>query len=330
MKKNVLVVLLVLSFIAGFSFTAGLKTAIAEDEMTIAILPMFVGHPWFVRCEMGAKKAAEELGIKYVFVGPAQADAAKQLDIFNDQVNKGVDAILLAVSEAKAWEKPVADAIGKGIPVFGFDIGAPGTIWLASGWETVQSGINIGEGLAQEIGGKGKVAILTGSLGSPFLAERQKSCEDTLAQYPDIEVIGVYPTEDDYEKALSICESILQANPDLKGFASMVTTGIPAAAKALENADLVGKVAVWGVALGKQNAEYIKKGWVKGALILDPAKMTYLGVKIVHNYLTKDGMLPKPGDGFGWAGVPTTLVEKKASFAPDVLLTPENVDDFEF
>ena len=109
-----------------------------------------------------------------------------------------------------------------------------------------------------------------------------------------------------------------------------VTTGIPAAAKALENAGLEGQVAVWGVALGKQNAEYIKNGWVKGALILDPAKMTYLGVQIVYNYLTKDGMLPKVGDEFGWAGVPTTLVEKKASYAPDVLLTPENVDDFEF
>ena len=26
--------------------------------MTIAILPMFTGHPWFVRCELGAKQAA--------------------------------------------------------------------------------------------------------------------------------------------------------------------------------------------------------------------------------------------------------------------------------
>jgi ABC-type sugar transport system substrate-binding protein len=298
--------------------------------MTFAVIPMFLGHPWFVRCEMGAEKAANELGINYVFVGPEKADAAKQMDIFNDQVNKKVDAIILAVSDAKAWEKPVLDATEKGIPVFGFDIGAPNTIWLASGWETVQSGINIGTGLAEEIGGKGKVAILTGSLGSPFLAERQKAIEDTLAKYPDISVVGVFATEDDYEKALGQCESVLQAHPDLAGFASTVTTGIPAAAKAIENADLGGEVAVWGVALGKQNAEYIKKGWVNGALILDPAKMTYIGVKMAHNYLTKDGLLPQVGDDFGWAGVPTTLPEKKATYALDVLLTPENVDDFDF
>ena len=327
--KKVMLVLLVLFLSAGFAF-AGSGGDGADGKMTFAIIPMFVGHPWFVRCELGAKRAAEELGIDYVFIGPEKADAARQLDMFNDQVNKGVDAIILAVSDAKAWERPIQDAQDKGIPVFGFDIGAPNTIWLSSGWETVQSGINIGEGLAKEIGGSGKVAILTGSLGSPFLAERQKAIEDTLDKYPGIEVVGVFATEDDYEKALSQCESVLQAHPDLAGFASTVTTGIPAAARAIENAGVGGDVAVWGVALGKQNAEYVKKGWVNGALILDPAKMTYLGVVIAYNYLTNDGQVPKPNDDFGWAGVPTTLPEKKATYALDVLLTPENVDDFEF
>jgi ABC-type sugar transport system substrate-binding protein len=328
MKKVFLILVLAL-FAAGLSFGAGAPEG--EGKMTVAIIPMFVGHPWFVRCELGAKRAAEELGINYLFLGPEKADTAKQLDIFNDQVNRKVDAIILASSEVKAWEKPIEDAMAKGVPVFGFDIGAGDKpIWTASGWEEVSSGRNIGEGLAKEIGGKGKVAILTGSLGSEFLARRQKSIEDTLAKYPGIKVVGVYATEDDYEKALSICESVLQANPDLAGFASTVTTGVPAAAKAIENASLGGKVAVWSVALGKQNAEYVKNGTVKGALILDPAKMTYLGVMIAYNYLTKEKQLPKPGDSFGWAGTPTTLMERKFSYAPDVLLTPQNVDDFEF
>lgn len=327
MKKTVLV-LFTLVVAAGLLFAG---SSAEKKQVTIAVLPMFTGHPWFVRCELGAKRAADELGIKYVFVGPEKADAAKQMDIFNDQVNKKVDAIIIAVSDAKAWEKPIADAMAKGIPVFGFDIGAGDTtLWLASGWEPKASGINIGEGLAKEIGNKGKVAILTGSLGSPFLAERQKAIEDTLAKYPGIKVVGVYPTEDDYEKALSISESVLQANPDLAGFASTVTTGAPAAAKAIENAGRGGKVAIWSVALGAQNADYVKKGWMNGALILDPAKMTYLGVQIAYNYLTKNKVLPKAGESFGWAGVPTTLVDKKASYALDVLLTPANIGDFNF
>ncbi len=329
--KRVLIAVLCIMITAGFAFGGGTKEGAGEEgRLKFAIIPMFVGHPWFVRCEMGAKKAAEELGIDYVFIGPEKADTAKQLDIFTDQVNKGVDAIILAVSEAEVWEKPVQDARDKGIPVFGFDIGAPNTIWLASGWEPEQSGVNIGEGLAEEIGKKGKVAILTGSLGSPFLARRQKAIEETLATYPGIELIGVFPTEDDYEKALTICESLIQANPDIKGFASTVSTGVPAAAKAADNAGMAGDIAIWGVALGVQNAEYVKDGTIKGGLILDAGKMTYLGVRIAYDYLTKDGKLPQVGEEYGWAGVPTTRPDKEVSYALDVLLTPENIDDFEF
>jgi ABC-type sugar transport system substrate-binding protein len=98
--------------------------------MKFAIIPMFVGHPWFVRCEMGAKKAAEELGIDYVFIGPEKADTAKQLDIFTDQVNKGVDAIILAVSEAEVWEKPVQMP---GIREFPFSVSISGRP-TPSGW----------------------------------------------------------------------------------------------------------------------------------------------------------------------------------------------------
>ena len=71
MKKILLVVVLVLSFITGFSLSGGTKAAVAADEITIAVLPMFIGHPWFVRCEMGAKKAAEEKHVDTPVAGKA-------------------------------------------------------------------------------------------------------------------------------------------------------------------------------------------------------------------------------------------------------------------
>jgi ABC-type sugar transport system substrate-binding protein len=233
--KRAMMFTLLLVFIVSFAFTAGVAED-QDDRLSFAVIPMFVGHPWFERCEWGAQKAADDLGIKLTYLGPEKADAARQLDIFQDQVNKGVDAILVAVSEAEMWKVPIENAIAQGIPVFGFDIGGPGTIWLASGWETVQSGINIAEGIVKDINKKGKVAILTGSLGSPFLAQRQRAAESVFNKYPDIEIVGVFPTEDDYEKALRATETVLQAHPDLAGFACMTTTCVPASARASENA----------------------------------------------------------------------------------------------
>ena len=328
MKKG-LILLVAFVLVATTLFGAGARE-VKDDKLTFAVIPMFVGHPWFERCEYGAKKAAEDLGVNLVYLGPEKADAARQLDIFQDQVNKGVDAILVAVSEAEMWEGPIASAIAQGIPVFGFDIGGPGTIWMASGWEPEASGRAIGEGVAKDIGGKGKVAILTGSLGSPLLADRENAMRAVFAKHPGIEVIGTFPTEDDYERALSVSESILQANPDLAAFASTVTTNVPAAARATETAGLGGgKVSIWGVAMGEQNADYVKRGTVKGGLILDSGKMTYVAMEIAYNYVTK-GVLPKGGESYGWAGEPVTIVAEKASYAPDVLLTIDNIDEFNF
>jgi rhamnose transport system substrate-binding protein len=302
-----------------------------DEERTIAVIPLSLGHPWWVRAEVGAMRAGEELGIEVIFTAPETEDAARQVDVFNDMVSRGVDAIVLAAVDSKTMMRPVQQAVEAGIAVFGFDVGAPGTdvLFTASGWEPTQSGRNIGEGLAHEIGGEGKVAILTGGLGSPFLTERQQAIEAVLAEYPDIEVVGVFANDNEYEKALSQAESVLQANPDFAGFASTVTTGVPAAAQAVANAGRSGDVAIWGVALPKQNAEAIRKGYIKGALGLDPAQMTYLGVRMANDYL-EDGTLPQEGRGYGWAGTPIFEMKEKFAYVPDVLLTADNVGQFDF
>jgi rhamnose transport system substrate-binding protein len=311
-------------------FAIGLTGPVVAEEKkveTIAVVPLSLGHPWWVRAEEGAKRAAQELGIEVVFTAPEREDAARQVDVFNDVINNGA----VAAVDPATLARPISKAIKDGVPVFGFDIGAPGTdaLYTASGWEAVSSGTNIGKGLAEEIGGKGKVAILTGGLGSPLLAARQKAVEDALAAFPDIQVVGVYASDNDFAVALSQAESVLQAHPDLAGFASVVTTGVPASVQAAVNAGKEGKVAIWGVAMPQQNAEAVKKGWAKGALALDPGQMTYLGVLMAHRYATA-GTLPKQGEDYAWAGQPVIDDATKMAYVPDTKLTPENVDTYGF
>jgi ABC-type sugar transport system substrate-binding protein len=92
--KKFLLVLLVLLFAASLGFAG---PGAEKKKMTIAIIPMSLGHPWWVRAELGRKRAAEELGINYLF-SIGEGRHGQQLDIFNDQVNKKVDAIILASS----------------------------------------------------------------------------------------------------------------------------------------------------------------------------------------------------------------------------------------
>lgn len=328
-KKTIIALSLVASALA-----MGLAApAIAQDKQvdSIAVIPLSLGHPWWVRAEEGAKRAGEELGIEVIFTAPEREDAARQLDVFNDVINRGADAVIMAGVDAATLERPIRKSIENGVPVFGFDIGIPGTdaLYTASGWEAKSSGTNIGKGLAEEIGGKGKVAILTGGLGSPLLTDRQNAIETALAGYKDIEVVGIYASDNDFALALSQAESVLQAHPDLAGFASTVTTGVPAAVQAAVNAGKEGEVAIWGVAMPQQNAEAVRNGWTKGALALDSGQMTYLAVMMAYRYAT-EGTLPQEGEDFGWAGQPVIDDANKMAYVPDTLLTPENVDEFPF
>lgn len=330
MFKKTVVALSIMA--SAMTLGAALPATSQEKKIdSIAVIPLSLGHPWWVRAEEGAKIAAKELGIEVIFTAPEREDAARQLDVFNDVINRGADAVIMAGVDAATLERPIRKSIEDGVPVFGFDIGIPGTdaLFTASGWEAKSSGTNIGKGLAEEIGGKGKVAILTGGLGSPLLTERQAAIEAALAEYKDIQVVGIYASDNDFALALSQAESVLQAHPDLAGFASTVTTGVPAAVQAAVNAGKEGKVAVWGVAMPQQNAEAVKKGWTKGALALDSGQMTYLAVMMAYRYATA-GTLPTAGEDFGWAGKPVVDDANKMAYVPDTLLTPENVDDFPF
>jgi len=302
-----------------------------DHKITIAIISPMIEHPWYQRCKEGAIRAGDDLEIEIIFEAPQEVDAEKQLSIFNNMVEKKVNAILISAIDPELLKKPISDAILKGIPVFGFDAGAPETdiLFLASGLEPKTTGKMIGEGLAKEIDGKGKVALLTSILDQPDLKERREAIIEVLEQYLEIEILGIYANENDFVKGITQCQSLLETYPNLAGFASDVELGIPTSSQAVVDKGLGGKVAIWGIGMPEQNSEFIKNDIIRGVLTLDPAKMTYIGVVTAYRYL-KENTLPKVGNEFGWVEEVVIIPEEKTIYAPPLLLTPENVDEFDF
>ena len=84
-----------------------------------------------------------------------------------------------------------------GIPVIAWDADAPESQRIAYvGTDNVAAGKIAGEELAKAIGGKGKVAILTGSLTAVNANQRIEGFKEALKAYPDIEIVATEPTED--------------------------------------------------------------------------------------------------------------------------------------
>src|SRR5678816_1234289 len=96
-------VILILAALGAF-LSAGCKpssrpdgsSAAGEKKLTIALLPKSKGNQFFVTCERGARKAAEEMGAELLFDGPTNNDPAKQNEIVENWITLGVDVIAAA------------------------------------------------------------------------------------------------------------------------------------------------------------------------------------------------------------------------------------------
>ena len=66
---------------------------------TVAFVPKLQGIPYFEAMNAGGKKAAEELGIKWLYQGPTTADAAAQADIVRSFIQQKVNTLIVAPND---------------------------------------------------------------------------------------------------------------------------------------------------------------------------------------------------------------------------------------
>lgn len=306
-------------------------TGVTKPKRKIAFVMKLVGIPYTNACERGMKEAGKELGIDTVFLGPPTGgDTIQQIAIIEDQISRGVDAIVISPNDDQAVKPVIKKAMEKGIKVFTWDSDAPESerIFYVAAADDVGIGTDIIDRLARDIGGKGKVAVMTGSANAYNLNQHIKGVEEGAKKYPGIKLIKPYLyNDDDQQKAIQLAITVMQAHPDLAGFACVNSPGVPGAARAVIQTGKAGKIKIWGLSLPSENREYIKKGTVNGLILWDPAKLTYLTTKLVNDYL--DGK--KSVDGMEVPGIGKLKVSKDGVIImPGVTITKENVDEFDF
>lgn len=257
-------------------------TAAIAQDITIAVIPK-VAVPFFDDCNTGAQAAADALGVGYQWVVPQNTQGATQVKIMEDLIARQVSGIAISVNEPKSVEGVIKQAIDAGIKVVTFDSDSANSgRSLYIGTINRQAGVTMGNSMAEKLGGKGKVAIVTGQLGASNLNERIDGVKEALAAYPDIEIVATEGTEDDLAKAVSVTEAILRGNPDLAGIFGVSQVGGPAVAKVLaqqEFADRKGAVAVFAFDDLPDTIQGVKDGYINGIMVQRPVTMGKLAVE---------------------------------------------------
>jgi ribose transport system substrate-binding protein len=223
MKKNVrtlliLVVMLVMAVMTACSSASESSSESTNDnkeqkgdkKLTIGLTVGTLANPFFVAMSKGVEEAGKELGAD-VFVESAEYDLAKQTSQIENFITKKVDVILLNAVDTKGIAAAVQQAKDAGIPVIAVDTNAEGGVDATVTSDNYQAGKLAGEYVIEQLGGKGNIAIIDGPPVSA-VTDRIKGFEEAIKD-SKIKIVAKQNGEGNREKALTVMESILQANP---------------------------------------------------------------------------------------------------------------------
>ncbi|MQY48640.1 substrate-binding domain-containing protein [Rhizobiales bacterium RZME27] len=201
-------------------------------------------HPFYnelakaITAEAKAKNVSVEISI-------ANQDLNKQLADIEDFIVKGVDVIIMSPVDSKGALAAVARAEAAGIKVITVDVPVEGAkVASYIGTDNYAGGVKAGELMAEQLGGKGEVAIIDYPLVQSVV-NRVNGFKEAIAKHPDIKIVSIQ-TGITRAEALAVAQNMLQANPDIGGIFGFGDDAALAAAVAVKSSGLTGKVKVIG------------------------------------------------------------------------------------
>jgi rhamnose transport system permease protein len=264
-------------------------------KAVIAMMPKAKGDPYFISCKQGADEAAKELGVELLWDGPTDLDPAKQNEIVEAWITRGVDAIAVSVENKAGISTVLRKAREKGIKVITWDADAEKDArdFLINQATPQGIGYTLTDEAARILGGKGDFAIITASLSAANQNEWIKHIKERLAQkYPDVKLVAIQPSEGDRDRAFSETQTLLKVYPNVKLIMAIAAPAVPGAAEAVKQSGRAD-VKVTGLSLPNMCKPYIKEGVADSIVLWNTGDLGYLTV-YAANALTKGGL--KRGD----------------------------------
>lgn len=255
-------------------------STVPANRIQVAMMPKAKGDPYFISCRQGAEEAARELGIDLLWDGPTDLDPAKQNEVVEAWITKGVDVIAVSVENQAGISTVLRKARDKGIKVITWDADAEANArdFLINQATPQGIGQTLTDEAARILNGKGEFAIVTASLSAANQNEWIKNIKARLAEkYPDMKLVAIQPSEGDRDRAFSETQTILKVYPGAKLIMAIAAPAVPGAAEAVKQSGRTD-VRVIGLSLPNMNKPYVKTGIVESVVLWNTIDLGYLTV----------------------------------------------------
>jgi len=307
--RKLLSFLALFAIVAAFAFANGTseKSGAASSggkKYTMVMVVKLEGVAWFDNMRLGIEAFGKDHpDVNITQTGGSTADPALQVQIVNDQIAKGVDAVLAVpndpnslVSSFKRAQQDkivVATQEASNLQVGNYDVEA---------FRNADYGKHMMDYMAKWMNEKGMWQPFVGHLTAPSHNEWVDGEQaQAKANYPGLQqatkrIEDLENQKVAYEKTLEL----LKTYPNLTAIMGSAMSTVPGAAQAITEKGLIGKVAAFGTCLPSVAGDYITSGAVKEISFWIPADAGYEVAMAAYDALKgvtiTDGMnLGRPG-----------------------------------
>lgn len=315
-----------------------LITTASGKKYTIATVVKVDGIAWFDRMRDGVEQFKGDTGNDVWMVGPSQADAAAQVQIVENLIAQGVDAIAIVPFSVEAVEPVLKKARDRGIVVISHEASNIQNVdFDIEAFDNKAYGANLMKELGKSMGGKGKYVATVGSLTSKSQMEWiDGAVEYQKANFPEMsQATERLETYDDANTDYTKLKEAMTAYPDITGILGAPMPTSAGAGRLIAEGGLSGKVFFSGTGLVSVAGEYIKNDNIQYIQFWDPAVAGYAMNMLAVAVLEKKSEQIKAGLNMGLPGYESLLVPDASK--PHLLygagwvgVTKENMDKYDF
>lgn len=305
---------------------------------TIATVVKVDGIAWFDRMREGVDQFKADTGNDAYMVGPSQADAAAQVQMIENLIAQGVDAICVVPFSVEAVEPVLKKARDRGIVVVTHEASnIQNADFNIEAFDNKAYGAALMKVLGENMGGKGKYVATVGSLTSKSQMEWiDGAVEYQKANFPEMSLaMDRIETYDDANQDYNKLKEALTAQPDITGILGAPMPTSAGAGRLITESGLQGKLHFAGTGLVSVAGEYLANGADDYIQFWDPAVAGYAMNMVAVAALEKKGEQIKEGLDLGLTGydkliAPDAAAPNKLYGAGWVGVTKENMDQYNF
>jgi rhamnose transport system substrate-binding protein len=325
MAKKALLLSAVMALVFTGTLFAGGGQQAGGGSTTHAVVFKSTGNPFGEKLMDGFETGVKEQGGTVIRRAPDLPTPEAQIQIIDQLIAQKVASITISANDFDALQPVLTKAKNAGISIVTADsaVNAASRSVHINQADTQLIGETLVEAAYDLAGGSGEIAILSATSQASNQNAWIAVMEQTLKQpkYANLKLVKIAYGDDLRDKSLSETEGLVASYPNLKVIVAPTTVGIAAAAKAISDRGLIGKIKITGLGLPSEMAEYITNGSCPYMFLWNPIDLGYLA-SYAAGALASGKITGKIGDQFNGGKLGEYKIIQAADGGTEVLLGP--------